>query len=163
MGLVWDLIVFLFGENQVHCFGLKPGTLGECLMCIAWTKITELRWRLKCQQGDTSWVWYYVLIAVGSRLIPCICGLVDSTAALKHRRPSPIPGRAGHNSINFSEIVKFLLKTKDGRVEGPGWAILSATYVSAKTRERKGSISSHCLYGQALCTRYGTLLLHYCF
>ena len=161
VGLVSDniLFFFLFGVNQVHCFGLKPGTRGECLMCIVSAKITELRGRLKCQQGDTSWVWYYVLIAAGSRLTPCICSLVDSPTALNRRRPSPISGRAGHHSINFSEIVKFLLKTNDGRVERPGWAILSATYISAKTREQKGSISSHCLYGQALCTWYGTFLL----
>ena len=45
---------FLFGVNQVHCFGLKPGTRGEYLMCIVTAKIMELRGRLKCQQGDTS-------------------------------------------------------------------------------------------------------------
>ena len=145
--------------NQVHCFGLKPATRREYLMCIVSTKITETRGRLKSQQGDTSWVWCYVLIAVGSRLMPCIRGLVESATALNRRQPSPIPWRAEHHSLNSSKIVKFLLKTNDGRVERPGWAILSATYVSATTRERKGSFSSHCLYGQALCTWYDTLLL----
>ena len=66
---------------------------------------------------------------------------MDSTIALNRRRPSPIPGRPEHRSVNFSEVVKFLLKANDGRVEKPGWAILSATYILAKTRERKGSIS----------------------
>ena len=84
---------------------------------------------------------------------------MDSATALNRRRPNPIPGREEHRSVNSSGIVKFLLKTNDGRGERPGWDILRATYVSAKTRERKGSISSHCLYGQALCTWYGTLLL----
>ena len=84
---------------------------------------------------------------------------MDSSTALNHRHPSPTPGRAEHYSVNSSEIVNFLLKTNDGRVERPGWAILSATYVSAKTRERKGSVSSHCLYGKALCTWYGMVLL----
>ena len=79
--------------------------------------------------------------------------------ALNRRPPSPIPRRAEHHSVNSSEIVKFLLKTNDGRDERPGWGILSATYVSAKIREQKGGISSHCLYRQALCTWYGTQLL----
>ena len=56
VGLVSDNIFFffLFGVNQVHCFGLKPGTRGEYLMCIVTAKIMELRGRLKYQQGDTS-------------------------------------------------------------------------------------------------------------
>ena len=145
--------------NQVYCFGLKPRAQGECLRCIVSATITNLRGRLKCQQGGTSWVWYYVLIVVRSRFILCIRGLVDSATALNRSRPSPTPGRPEHRSANFSEIVKFLLKANDGRAEKPGWAILSATYILAKTRERKGSISSHCLYGQALCTWHGTLLL----
>ena len=55
LGFVWDkiLLLFWFGVNQAHGFGLKPGTQGEYLMCIASAKITELRGRLKCQQGDT--------------------------------------------------------------------------------------------------------------
>ena len=90
MWLVWDSIslFFLFGVNQLNCFGLKPGAQKECLMCILSAKVTDLRGRLKCQQGDTSWVWYYILIAVGSRLIPCIRGLVDSTTALNRRSDS---------------------------------------------------------------------------
>ena len=131
---------FWFGVNQVHCFGLKPGAWWECLMCNVPTKITDLRGRLKFQQGGSSWAWYYVLIVVGPRLIPCIRGLLDSAIALNRRRPSPIPRRAEHHSVNSSEIVKFLLKTNDGRGERPVSAILSATYVSAKTRECKGSI-----------------------
>ena len=51
---IWSYCFFLFGVNQVHCFGLKPGTRGEYLMCIVTAKIMELRRRLKCQQGDTS-------------------------------------------------------------------------------------------------------------
>ena len=46
--------VGLVSVNQVHCFGLKPGTRGEYLMCIVAAKIMELRGRLKYQQGDTS-------------------------------------------------------------------------------------------------------------
>ena len=138
VGLVWDnvdlvLLFFLFGVNQVHCFGLKPGTRGECLMCIVSAKITGLRGRSKCQQDNTSWVWYYVLIVAGPRLIPCIRSLVESTTVLNRRRPSLIPGKAEHHSVNSSEIMKFLLKTNDGRGEKSGCAMLSATYVSAKT------------------------------
>ena len=131
---------FWFGVNQVHCFGLKPGAWWECLMCNVPTKITDLKGRLKFQQGGSSWVWYYVLIVVGPRLIPCIRGLLDSAIALNRRRPSPIPRRAEHHFVNSSEIVKFLLKTNDGRGERPVSAILSATYVSAETWECKGSI-----------------------
>ena len=83
--------------------------------------------------------------------------------ALNRRPPSPIPRRAEHHSVNSSEIVKFLLKTNDERDERPGWAILSGTYVSAKTRECKGSISSHCLHGQALCTCMVRYCFYYCF
>ena len=144
---VWSEITshcFLFGVNQVHCFG---------------SKTTELRGRSKCQQGDTSWVWYYVLIVLGWRLIPYIHGLMNNATELNRRRPSPIPWRAEHHSVNSSEDMKFLLKTNNGRGERPSWAILSATYALAKTWQCKGHISSHCLYGQALCTYYGTLLL----
>ena len=45
-----------------------------------------------------------------------------------------------HQLVSSSEIVKFLLKTNDGRGGRLGWATLSATYASAKTREHKGSI-----------------------
>ena len=65
---------------------------------------------------------------------------------------SLIPGRAERDSVNSSEIVKFLLKTNDEKSGRPCWAILSVTYASAKTWERKGSISSHCSYGQLLLT-----------
>ena len=64
---------------------------------------------------------------------------------------SLIPGRAERDSVNSSEIVKFLLKTNDEKSGRPGWAI-SVTYASAKTWERKGSISLHCSYGQLLLT-----------
>ena len=80
------------------------------------------------------------------------CRIMGSDTELNSRRPSPIPRRAEHHSVNSSEIKKFLLKINDGRAERPGWAILSATCASAKTWERKVSISSRCLYGQALCT-----------
>ena len=81
---------------------------------------------------------------------------MDNATALNRRRTSPNPRRAEHHSVNSSEIGKFLLKTNDERGERPGWAILSVTYVSAKTWERKRSISSNGLYGQALWTWYGT-------
>ena len=53
----WSEITFLFvlfGVNQVHCFGLNVEARRECLMCIVSAKITKLRGRLKCQQGDNS-------------------------------------------------------------------------------------------------------------
>ena len=81
-----------------------------------------------------------------------IRGLVVSAAGSNHKGPSSILGRTEHRSVNSSEIVKFLLKTNDGRGGRPDWAILSATYASVKIRERKGSISSHCLYGKLLFT-----------
>ena len=68
----------------------------------------------------------------------------------------PVQFLGGQNtvSVNSSEIVKFLLKTNDGRGGRPGSAILSGNYASAKTQECKGSISSHCFYGQLLLTRF---------
>ena len=48
--------------------------------------------------------------------------------------------------MNSSEIVKFLLKTNHGRDGRPDWAILCATYATAKTRDNEESIASHCLY-----------------
>ena len=106
VGSVWDNI---FDVNQVHCFVLKPGMRGEYLMCIVLAKITELGGRLKCQQGDTSWVWYYLCAVVGSPQIPHIRGLVVSTAGSNCRNPSLIPGRAEDQSVNTSEVVNCLL------------------------------------------------------
>ena len=114
-------------------------------MCIVLAKITELGGRLKCQQGDISWVWYYVCTVVGFLLKPYIHGLVVSAAGSNHIGPSSISGRAEHQSANSSEILK-ILETNDGRGGRPGCAILSG----AKTWECKGSIPSHCLYGQLL-------------
>ena len=151
VGSVWDNI---FDVNQVHCFVLKRGMRGEYLMCIVSAKITELGGRLKCQQGDTSWIWYYLCAVVGSPQIPYIRDLVVSTAGSNRRDPSLIPGRAENRSVKTSEVVKCLLKTNDERGGRSGWAILSATCASAQTQECKGSISSHCLYGQLLLTRF---------
>ena len=50
----YHIILFSFGVNQVHCFGLKPLAREEYLMCIVSAKIMELGRRLKCQEGDTS-------------------------------------------------------------------------------------------------------------
>ena len=86
--------------------------------------------------------------------MPYICGLEISAAGSNRRGTSLIPRSTGHQLVNYSEIVKFFLKTNDGRYGRPGCGILSATYASAKTWRRKGSISSHCLYGQLLLTRF---------
>ena len=137
-----------FGVNQVHCIGLKSRVGGEYLTCIVSTKIMEFWERLKCHQGDTSWAWYYLCNVAGLLHVPNMLGLMVSAARSNRRSPSLIPWRAKHQSVNFHEIVKFL--TNDGRGGRPDWAILSAIYASAKTRKRKGSISSHCLYGQLL-------------
>ena len=55
-GLVSEITsyFFLFNVNQVHCFGLKPGPRGEYLISVVSVKITELRGRMKYQQGDAS-------------------------------------------------------------------------------------------------------------
>ena len=132
-------------------------------MCIVSAKITELWGRLNYQQGDTSWVWYYVSSVVGSLQIPYILALVVSAAGSIRRDLTSIPGRAEHRVINSSEILKFLLKTNDGRGRRPGWAILSATYASAKTRKRKGSISSHCLNGLYIIDYKLTFEKHVCY
>ena len=85
---------------------------------------------------------------VGLPQISYNCGLVVSTTTLNCTGPSSIPGKTKRKSANSSEIVEFLLKTNM-----PGYASLLG-YVSVKTCERKGSISSHCLYGQLLLTRF---------
>ena len=54
-------------------------------------------------------------------------------------------GQNTHILINF-DIMKFLLKTNDGRDRGPNFAIFlvwGASYVSAESLEWKGSISHH--------------------
>ena len=102
-------------------------------MCIVLVKITEHGG--DCHRSD-------------------IRGLVVSAAGSNHKGPSSILGRTEHRSVNSSEIVKFLLKTNDGRGGRPGSAILSGNYASAKTQECKGSISSHCFYGQLFLTRF---------
>ena len=91
---------------------------------------------------------------VGSPEISYVHGLLVSAAGSNSRGPTSIIGWVEHQSTNSSKLMKFLLKTNDGRGGRPGWDILSATYTSAKTREHKGSISSHCLYGQLLLTRF---------
>ena len=88
-GLVSEITsyFFLFGVNQVNCFGLKPRPRGEYLMYIVSVKITELRGRLKYQQGDASWVWYYFCTVAGSPLKTVICGLVVSEGGSNRRSP----------------------------------------------------------------------------
>ena len=137
--------------NQVHSFGLKPGTRGECLMCIVSAKITELRGRLKCQQGDTSWVWYYVLIVVGSRLIPCIRSLVDSVTALMRRGPmGEVKGLVGLYCM-------FQLKARSGRgvyITLLIWASLPC--VPGITRVTLILASSQFFWNQELFVKLGT-------
>ena len=95
-------------------------------------------------------------------MLPYIRGLVYSSAELNRRDLSSISGRAECHPVNSSEIVIFLLKTNDGRGGRRGWAILSDTCASAESRERKGSISSHCLYGQLLLTLSSLVYLVCC-
>ena len=151
VGLVWDNIsLFFVWCESSSLLRLKNLGCKGSIACVLYR--LKPRSSEGDQQGDTSWVWYYVLIVVGSRLIPYIHGLMNNATELNRRRPSPIPWRTAHHSVNSSEITKFLLKANDGRGERPSWAILSAIYASAKTWQHKGHISSHCLYGQALCT-----------
>ena len=76
-----------------------------------------------------------------------------SAAASSCRGHSSVPGRAEHLPVNSSKKVKFLLMNNDWRGGTPDWAKLSPIYASAKTWERKESISSNCLNGQLLLTR----------
>ena len=71
--------------------------------------------------------------------------LVVSAAELNRRGPGSIPRRAEHQSVNSSEIVKFLLKTNDGRGGRHDWARFSATYASAETGSARG-VSHHTAY-----------------
>ena len=64
------------------------------------------------------------------------------------------PGGQNTYQPVVSDIVKFLLKTTDGRGGRPNLAIWSASYASAKTLEREGSI---------LSSRFYVLLLFTCF
>ena len=121
VGSIWDNILLFcicFGVNKVHCFGLKFGARGVYLMWIVSTKMVELWGRLKYQQGDTSWVWYYLCTVVGWPHLLNMRGLMVSAARSNHRSPSLIPGRAKHQSVTFSEIVKFLLRPMMVEVEG---------------------------------------------
>ena len=120
-------------------------------MCIISTKITKLGGRLICQQGGTSWVWYYFFNVAGSRLLPYNRGLVDRAAGSNHRDSRSIPGRAEHVFVDSSKIMKFLLKTYDRRGGTPDLVILSAIYALAKTREREGQLLlTQYLYGNCL-------------
>ena len=62
VGSVWDNILFFFFVSceSSSLIQLKTRVLGEYPMCIVSVKITELRGRLKCHQGDTSWICYYL-------------------------------------------------------------------------------------------------------
>ena len=68
----------------------------------------------------------------------------------------PFPGvQYIHQLINYN-IVKFLLKTNDGRGRRPNYAVFvvrSASYTSGKTLECEGIISSSNYLGQLLFTR----------
>ena len=68
-----------------------------------------------------------------------------SAAGSNRRDLSLIPGRAEHQSVNSSEIVKFLLKTNDGRGRRPDWAIVSATMFQLKLGSARG-VSQHTAY-----------------
>ena len=113
VGLFWYniLLFFLFGVNQVHCFGLKPGEWGEYLKCIVSVKIMELRGRLKCQQGGT-----------------------------------PIHKFFWNCEIFVKDQWWERWKTWLGSIQC--YLCFSWNW------EREGSISSHCLYGQLLLTRF---------
>ena len=66
-----------------------------------------------------------------------------SEGGSNRRGPSSIHGMAEHQFENSSQIVEFLLKTNDGRGGRSGWAILNATYTSAKTQECKSYNTSY--------------------
>ena len=116
---------------------LKTWAREEYFIYMLLAKTTELRGRLKCQQGDTSWVWYYDFNDVGSPQLPYTRGLVVSTAGSNCGGSSLFPGGRGGggwgSKTPISKLIKFLLKTNDRRGGMPDWAILSATYASAKT------------------------------
>ena len=57
------------------------------------------------------------------------------------------PGGQNIQRPVVSDMVKFLLKTSDGRGGRPSLAIWSDSYASAKTPEREESISSSHFYG----------------
>ena len=132
--------------NQVYFFSLKPGREGS-LSC-------ELH-RLKSQ--SSGWDLNFSRVTLHefdiTYQLPYIHGLVVSAAASSCRGHSSVPGRAEHLPVNSSKIVKFLLMNNDWRGGTPDWAKLSPIYASAKTWERKESISSNCLNGQLLLTR----------
>ena len=83
----------------------------------------------------------------GSRQLSYIRGLVVNAKGSNHRSPSLIPGRADHQSIVSSEIVKVLFKTNDGKGGRPDWTILSAPYGSTKTRNTRGVSHSSAYMG----------------
>ena len=68
--------------------------------------------------------------------------------------PRSIPGKAIIHQFVNSDIVNFFLKINDGRYRRPNFAIRSASYPSARTLQREGSISSYRLYGQLLFTGF---------
>ena len=65
---------------------------------------------------------------------------MDRAAGSNHRDSSSIPGRAEHVFVDSSKIMKFLLKTYDGRGGTSDSVILSTIYALAKTREREGQL-----------------------
>ena len=88
---------------------------------------------------------------------------MDKAAGSNYRRPSSIRGRAEYLFVNSSKIVKFLLKTNDGRGGTSDWVILSATYASAKTREREGQLLlAQCLDGNCLLYLITLFISHHC-
>ena len=93
VGSVWDNISLFFRLVWITLMlWLKTGVRGEYLMCFVSAKITVLAGRLKCQLGNTSWVWYYVSSVVGWLQLPYIRGLVVSTTGSNHRGPVRFPG-----------------------------------------------------------------------
>ena len=75
----------------IYCYGIKFGAGGEYLMRFVSANMTDLGMRLKCQQGDTSWVWYYLCSVAGWPRFPYIRGLMlarqDQTAEIQVRFP----------------------------------------------------------------------------
>ena len=119
----------------------RPEIRGSILCVLYWLKSRSLR------EIEMSAGWHFVSLilsfyVVGSPELPYIRHLVVSAAGLNCRNPSSIPRRVEHQSVNSSKTVKFLFKTNDGRGGRLNWAILSATYASAKTQEGEG-VSHH--------------------
>ena len=84
---------------------------------------------------------------------------MDNATALNRRRPSPIPGRVEHHSVNSSEIVKFLLKTNDGRSKGQVGVYSVLPMFQLKPGSGRG-VSHHTAYMGKPCVLG---MVRYCF